>query len=119
MNNNLKIFLVILILFNLILILKTLRAKKISIKYGIYWITLLILLIISGCFPNIYIYISDILGFESTSNMIFLLGFFFLFYLCFLLITNISLLNDKVKTLVQEISILKQKIENEEEKDNR
>ena len=116
MNSNLKIFLLVLVLFNLILIVKTLKARRISIKYGVFWIVLLVLLMISGLVPNVYIFISNILGFESASNMIFLLGFFFLFYLNFILITNISILNDKVKSLIQEISILKERVDKDERK---
>lgn len=116
MNNNLKIFILVLILFNLISIVRILKLKRLSIKYGVFWIVLLALLIISACFPGIYLFISDFLGFEKTSNMIFLLGFFFLFYLNFVLITNISLLNEKVKSLVQEISILKERVDKNERK---
>lgn len=116
MNNNLKIFILIIILINLLLILKTLKSKKISIRYGVLWIILLILLVIAGLFPNVFIFVSNFLGFESASNMIFLLAFFFLFYLNFVLITNISLLNDKVKTLIQEVSILRERVDKNERK---
>lgn len=117
MNNNLKIFMIFIILINLFLILKTLKSKKLSIRYGVFWILILSLLFLAGLFPNLFIFISDLLGFESASNMLFLLGFFLLFYLIFVLITNISLLNDKIKSLIQEVSILKERVEkNEREK---
>lgn len=116
MNDNLKLFIVIIILLNLILIIRTLKLKRISIRYGVLWITLLILLLFVGLFPNLFIYVSDFFGFESASNMVFLLGFFFLFYLNFLLITNISLLNDKIKILIQENSILKERVDRNERK---
>lgn len=117
MTIRLKIFLLILILLNIFLIIKRLKSKKISIRYVVFWIFLLILLSLSVCFDNLYYYISDFFGFEKTSNMVFLLGFFFLFYLNFLLVTTISSLTDKVKTLTQEISLLKERVNKYEKED--
>jgi len=116
MNNNLKVFIVFVVLINLFLIIKTLKSKKISIRYGVLWIILLLLLALAGLFPNLFIFISNLFGFEKASNMVFLIGFFFLFYLIFVLITTISLLNDKIKLLIQEISILKERVDKNERK---
>lgn len=110
MTIRLKVFLLILLLLNIFLIIKRLKLKKLSIKYVVFWIFLLILLFLSVCFDNIYFYISNFFGFEKTSNMIFLLAFFFLFYLNFILITTISTLNNKVNTLIQEVSLLKERV---------
>lgn len=75
---------------------------------------LIVLLIISVAFSGIYFDVAKFLGFEKTSNMVFVFAFFFLFYINFVLVNTISLLNDKVKNLVQEVSILKERVENNE-----
>lgn len=116
MTINLKIFLIILLLINLFLIFKRFKSKKLSVKYVVFWIILIFLLILAVCFDSIFLHISQFFGFEKTSNMIFLLGFFFLFYLNFIFMTTISTLNDKVKKLVQETSLLKERVEKYEKR---
>ena len=54
-----------------------------SMRYVTVWIFILILLFIFAIFPNILIVISNFFGFEATSSMIFLIGYFLLFYLVF------------------------------------
>ena len=114
MNNTLKIFLILLLILSVVLIMRRLKLQKLSIRYGALWIALIIILIISVIFSDLYFDLSKFLGFEKTSNMIFLFGFFFLFYLSFILITTISVLNDKVKNLIQEVSLLKERVEKSE-----
>ena len=117
MNRVLTIFLIVLLMFQLLLIIKTVKNKKFSMKYASFWIFLIMLMATVVLFPKIVFMLSKMLGFEKTSNMIFLLGFFFLFYIIFILTTNISIQNEKIKLLIQEISILKERIEQNGKKD--
>lgn len=112
MNISLKIFLIVLLLLLLFLIIKTIKSKKLSMKYGSFWIFLIIIMTIIVIFPQLLFKISSVLGFEVASNMIFLLGFFFLFYIIFILTISLSIQNNKIKTLIQEISILKESVKN-------
>lgn len=117
MNNALKIFLIILLIVQLILIINTVKRKKFSMKYASFWIFLLILMAIVVLFPKILFKLSEICGFEKTSNMIFLLGFFFLFYIIFILTSSISIQNEKIKLLIQEVSMLKGRIDDNGKKE--
>ena len=112
MSVSLKIFLLLLLLILLLLIVRTIKIKKLSMRYGSFWIFLVIIMGIIVLFPEILFKLSNILGFEVTSNMMFLLGFFFLFYINFILTISISSQNNKIKLLVQELSILKESVEN-------
>ena len=116
MNIILKLFLFLILIFQLILIIYTIKKRKMSIRYGSFWIFLLILMSIAVIFPNILINISNFFGFEVASNMIFLIGFFFLFYIIFILTISLSKQKDQIKTLIQEISILKEKINENKKK---
>lgn len=111
MSINLKIFLLILLLLQLLLIVRTVKRKKLTMKYASFWLSLIILMSIVVIFPNLLFMISKFAGFEKTSNMIFLIGFFFLFYISFIITTTTSMQNEKIKNLIQELSILK--MENE------
>ena len=113
----LKIFLLCLLVFQLFLIIRTVKAKKLSMRYGSFWIVMLVLMAIVVVFPSIVFYISQLFGFEVTANMVFLLGFFFLFYVSFIITTSISIQNEKIKTLTQEISLLKERVERDGKKE--
>lgn len=113
----LKVFLLCLLAVQLFLIIKTVKAKKLSMKYGSFWIVMLILMAIVVVFPSILFQLSKLFGFEVPANMIFLLGFFFLFYVTFIITTSISIQNEKIKLLIQEISLLKERVENDGKKD--
>ena len=110
MGITLKLFLLILLLCQLILIVRTVKLKRLSMKYASFWIILILLMSVIVVFPKIVFIMSNFFGFEKTSNMIFLLGFFFLFYVIFILNTSICNQNEKIRLLIQEISILKERV---------
>lgn len=117
MNSSLKIFLIIVLLIQLLLIIKFIRTKKLTMKYASLWIIILIFLALLTIFPTIVFELSDFFGFEKTSNMIFLLGFFFLFYISFIITTSLSVQKARIKKLTQELSILKERVSNEGKKE--
>lgn len=110
MNKVLQIFLIVLLIVQIILIIRTLKKKKMAMKYATVWILIILLMFTVTIFPNLLFDISDFFGFETTSNMVFLLGFFFLFYMCFIQMLSLSKQKQEIVTLIQEISILKEKI---------
>lgn len=110
MTISLKISLIILLIFQLYLIIKIVRRKKLTMKYASFWIFLIVCMFFVVIFPNIIYKLSEFAGFEKTSNMIFLLGFFFLFYISFIITTSISVQNMRIKSLIQELSILKESV---------
>lgn len=116
MNISIKLFLFFLILLQLLLIIHTLKSRKMSMRYGSFWIFILILMSIAVVFPNIFIKLSGFFGFEAASNMIFLIGFFFLFYIIFILTMSLSKQHSTIKNLTQEISILKERVNKNEKK---
>lgn len=111
MNKILQLFLLALLLFQLFLIICTIKRKKLSMKYGSFWIFLIIIMFVIVIYPKLLLSISSFFGFEVASNMIFLLGFFFLFYIIFILTTSISIHNEKIKLLIQEVSLLKESVD--------
>ena len=117
MNINLKLSLIILLILQLVLIINRVKRKKMTMKYASFWILLIIIMSIVVIFPGIVFKLSNMAGFEEASNMIFLLGFFFLFYVSFIITTSISIQNEKIKTLIQEVSLLKESVEKNGKKD--
>ncbi len=111
MQNTLKIALIIIILIYIFFIIKSVKRKNMRINYLIFWSITAVILIISLLIPNLVEYISCKLGFEMPINMIFSLAIFIILYLIFNLTSQISNLERKNTALVQEVSILKKKIQ--------
>lgn len=100
------IFFAVLIFFILYLV----RRRRISIKYSLVWLLPCIVLVGFTLCPGCMVFISKILGFQTASNMVITA------LVCFLLIINLALTvivtnqKDKIRLLIQEISIIKQNI---------
>lgn len=112
MDNLFRAELMILVLFIGLIIFFTLRAEKITIKYALFWLIFVGAMLIALMIPDLLSMISRILGFEVLSNMMFLIGILVLFCLTFFLTVVVSKQNNKIRLLIQEISILKSKINN-------
>lgn len=119
MQLSLRVALIVITLIYLIIILKAIKNKKLQISFSIFWIITGLILIIAIAIPNLIQNISNILGFELSVNMIFCVAIFLSFYLIFNLNILLSKENKKNILLIQEISILKERVdelENKEEK---
>jgi hypothetical protein len=68
-------------------------------------------MIVSVIIPNLIETISNLLGFETPSNMIFLVAIIVLLYISFTLTVIASRQSSKIRLLIQELSILKGKID--------
>ena len=96
-------------LFIIIFIIILLRKRKVNIKYSIIWIMLFTILLIATLVPGFLLWFTRLLGFQTASNMVFSL------ILAVLVIINIALTmivsnqDRKIRLLIQEISILKNK----------
>lgn len=111
MQITLRIALIIITLIYLFFILKAIKNKKIQISFSIFWIFTAFILIIALAIPNLIKNVSNALGFELTTNMIFCVTIFISFYLIFNLTTLLSKENRKNVTLIQELSILKKRVD--------
>lgn len=111
MHNSLKIALVVILFIYLFIILKSVKRKNMRINYLIFWSITGVLLIVALAVPNFVEDVSRWLGFELPINMIFSFAIFIILYLIFDLTKQITKEQNKNITLIQEISILKNKVE--------
>ena len=107
MPDNLKIFLLILCLLAFVIIFKMVRSKKLIFKHAFYWTILDIILIICVFTTDYLRYVSDFIGIEKISNMIFLFGFLVVLSICIALSSIVSEQKQKISALTQEVGILK------------
>lgn len=111
MQLTLKIALIVILLIYLLVISKAVKKKNMRINYLIFWIITGIILIIALLAPNFVETISKSLGFKLPINMIFSFAIFVIMYLIFDLTRLITKEQNKNIMLIQEISILKKKVE--------
>lgn len=114
----LRIALIIITAIFIILILKGIKRKKLNITFSLFWLVIGILLIVAISVPNLVETISKKLGFEAPSNMLFCVTIFIAFYLIFNLTVILSREYRKNLVLIQELSLLKKKVSELEEKVN-
>lgn len=110
MTNNLRIALVIMTMIYLLLMFKEIKNKKLQISFSTFWIISGILLIIAILTPNLIETLTRILGFEVPVNMMFCITIFIAFYLIFNLTVKLSKEAQKNVLLIQELSILKKRV---------
>ena len=111
MDFTLRLFLLLLIIIGIMSVYKTIKRKKLSMKYGMYWTIIFGAMFIIVLFPNIIENLALFLGFKEAPNMLFLIAIFILFYIVFAIYTSITKLSEMNKILVQELSMLKKEIE--------
>ncbi len=107
------LFTKILIAFSVLLIIVFALVKKgkIPVKYALVWIFSALVMIVAACFPNGIQNISEFFGFELSSNFILtlFLGLVILITICLTIIMSEQ--SKKINMLIQEISILKEKLD--------
>jgi len=110
MSINLQLVSCLFILTILILIIYILRKGRITIKYALVWIAAAIILLLFLIFPSLFIWLTKLLGFKIGSNMVFAGLIAFLMFINIILTVIVSGQNNKIRLLIQEVSMLKEKI---------
>lgn len=114
METNLILFLICFCLIFGIYIFVNIFKRKISLQHSLMWFIYVILMVLSLAFPGITEGLSEMLGFEVASNMIFFFGFAILIVICFNMTKIISKEKEKVVILTQELAILKHELSKRE-----
>lgn len=110
MSINLRIFLSFILIFFIILIIHTIKKKRLLLKYSLLWLAASLFMSICIIFPQILNLICVLLGIELVSNLVFLLGFLILLVLTFVLTIIVSEQKKKIILLVEEVSIIKKEL---------
>ncbi len=120
MPKSLSIFLLIICFIFLLVIIKMVRKKEMQFKQALLWFILDVVLTLSIVFVDKLRFLSDFIGIEKISNMIFLFGFLVVLFICILLTAVVSELKNKTIILTQKLGILDNKVRSlENEKDNK
>ena len=110
MSFNLQLVSCLFIFIVLILVVCILRNGRINIKYALVWIVAITVLLLFLIFPSFFTWLTKLLGFNVGSNMIFAGLIAFLMFINIILTIIVSNQNNKIRLLIQELSMLKGKI---------
>lgn len=111
MNTILQIIMIASSLLFLCYIIIMLRNKKIELKYTLIWLFAGISFLAIAVFPSLLRLLSNLLHIVEPVNTLFLLIIFFILLILFTLTIALSRNANRVKTLTQEIGILKMELE--------
>ena len=110
MSFNLRLGLIIVALILLVFIAIVLKKNKMPVKYSMVWIFSSLLILLIALIPNIFIKISELIGFVAMSNMVIGIFIFILLIITLALTIIVSDQRKKITLLIQEISLLKEKV---------
>ena len=116
MSNSLKILLIVFSLVFSVIVLRLVSKDKLSIKYSLIWLTVMLVLLLVGCIPDYIGIVTKKIGFETTSNFVIGLILGILLFITLILTVLIADQKNKIKLLIQEISILKKEKKDERKK---
>lgn len=107
----LRISLLLGIVLYIIVILTFLKKKKINLRYSLLWFLSALVLLIMDIFPGVVSGVARLLGIEVSVNAVFLIFIFLMMLLLISLTSIVSTQHEQIKTLIQEIAILKSELE--------
>lgn len=93
------------------LIIYLLHKDRLSIKYSILWLLMIVLAFLILIIPNLLELISKTLGFELVSNMVLCVFIVILLLMSIALTVMITKQKKKITLLVQEVGIINKKLE--------
>ncbi len=113
MNINLRLFLIIFAIFWFVLTSYFLKKNKLPVKYSLVWYTIIFIMLILGAFPNILVLISEFCGFQVVASFVVGVILTLMIFITLILTMIVAEQKKKITLIIQELSILKEKIQNE------
>ena len=86
-------------------ILRKIRKAQMQIDDALFWIVTSFLFVLLGIFLGIAIMAAQLLGVQSPANLVFLVVIFLLLFKLFALTRKVSVLEHKLKELVQRYAL--------------
>ncbi len=111
MSNVLRVLLIIFSVCLLSLILNYMSKNKLPIRYALFWLVAPVIIFIVGAFPDFAVFFTKIIGFETTSNLVIGVILAMLLFITLMLTMIVSDQKRKIKLLIQEVSLMKQELE--------
>ena len=83
------------------------RDSKMCLEDSLFWFCFSALLLLASIFPQVFFWLSNLVGTMAPSNFVFLFFIFILLIVCFRLSVRLSQLDTKLRELTQQLAIEK------------
>ena len=83
------------------------RDSKLRLEDSLFWFCFSGLLLLCSIFPQVFFWLSTLVGTMSPANFVFLFFIFVLLIVCFRLSVRLSMLDTKLRELTQQLAIEK------------
>ena len=101
----LRILLISMSILSAVYVVWRIRNSKMQIEYALFWIVFSVLLTILAIFPQIVYWITAKMGMISPANVVYLFIIGILLLKVFMMTIELSNLENKFKSLVQQMAI--------------
>jgi len=118
MSLDLRILLIVSSVIMISAVVLRIRKSKFQIKDGIFWFLLSALFLLMSVFPQIVVYLSELIGIESPANLVFLGIITLLIIKNFMLSLKISQMEYNMIKLTQHVVVDNLSVE-EKQEDNK
>ncbi|MEW1820477.1 DUF2304 domain-containing protein [Arthrobacter sp. NPDC080031] len=92
-------------------VVEMLRRKKLREKYAALWLVVGTGTLILAAFPNLLTIVTQFVGVQLPSNLLFIISILLLLGVCLHLSWEISVVEDETRTLAEEVAILRALVE--------
>lgn len=106
-----NIFFLILAILIFVMVLLLVRNQKMKEKYAAFWLVISAVIIVVALFPSLLTWLADVTGVVVPVNLLFLLAIIMLIGVTMHLTLELSKISDEVRTLAEEIAILRTQTE--------
>ena len=103
--DSLRIVLLVASVMTAVFVLRKIRKAQFAIDDALYWVFFCGFLLLLSVFPGISYFFSDLIGFMSPSNFIFVVFIFLLLIKMFLLSVKMSNMQTKLNNLIQKYAL--------------
>lgn len=92
-------------------LVQLLRRRRIKEQYAALWIVVALGVAIIGAIPAIPIWLARVVGVEVPANLLFAVALVVLLLVCIQLSIGVSALEEKTRTLAEELALLRLDVE--------
>ena len=100
----------------LIFVIYSSAKSRMNVRYAVVWITWAVFVLIVAVWPGVAMRMANLTGVQSVTNFILLFMTAILFLLNYFLYMQMSRMDKNIRRLNYELSLLRQKKDEEEEK---
>jgi hypothetical protein len=102
---------IVVALVSVVSMLELLRRRQLKEKYAVLWLAVGVGMLVLGSFPALLNKVADVVGVKDPPNLLLFGAALLLLLVCVHLSWEASRLEEKTRTLAEELALLRQKIE--------